>query len=84
MRAIENGKPLIRATNNGVSALIDANGKVAKTIPSFYRGTLEGELEPRNGTTPFGKFGSYPIIFLSFLLILIGLFKECIAKKTSD
>lgn len=84
MRAIENRKPLIRATNNGISALIDANGKVAKTIPASYRGTLEGELEPRNGNTPFGKFGSYPIIFLSFLLILIGLLKECIAKKSSD
>jgi len=83
MRAIENGKPLIRATNNGVSALIDANGKVTATIPSFYRDTLEGELEPRNGTTPFGKLGSYPIIFLSFLLVSIGLLKECLIKKSS-
>jgi apolipoprotein N-acyltransferase len=80
MRAIENGKPLIRATNDGISALITADGQVSATIPSFQRNTLEGVLEPHEGLTPFGKFGSYPILLLSCLLILLGLFRQ---NKTS-
>ena len=75
MRAIENRKPLIRATNNGVSALINADGKIASIIPSYYRNTLEGTLEARNGITPFGMFGSNPILLLSLLLVLVGLFR---------
>jgi apolipoprotein N-acyltransferase len=83
MRAIENRKPLIRATNNGISGLINADGKIAATIPSFYRDTLEGTLQPTNGLTPFGRLGSNPIIFISFLLIALGLAKAAIAKKMS-
>tara|TARA_B110000196_G_scaffold4459_1_gene4002 strand:- start:49021 stop:50622 length:1602 start_codon:yes stop_codon:yes gene_type:complete len=72
MRAIENGKALIRATNDGVSALIEADGKVSVTIPSFNRGILEGTLYPRSGSTPFANNGSCPVIILSFLLVFVG------------
>ena len=81
MRAIENRKPLIRATNNGISALVNADGKTAAVIPSFYRDTLEGTLEPRTGLTPFGRLGSNPIIFLSLLLVLLGLLKKPLTKN---
>jgi len=81
MRAIENRKPLIRATNNGISALVNADGKTAAVIPSFYRDTLEGTLEPRIGLTPFGRLGSNPIIFLSLLLVLLGLLKKPLTKN---
>jgi len=73
MRAIENKKALIRATNDGISALIDSNGRVQFTIPSFNRGILEGTLNARSGSTPFGRSGSYPIIIFSLVWILIGL-----------
>jgi apolipoprotein N-acyltransferase len=83
MRAIENRKPLIRATNDGISALITADGQIAATIPSFQRNTLEGTLEPRDGQTPFGRLGSYPIILLSFLLALTGPIQTYRSKKTA-
>ena len=82
MRAIENRKPLIRATNDGISALITADGQIAAIIPSFQRNTLEGTLEPRDGLTPFGQFGSSPILLLSFLLALIGLIQTYRSKNT--
>lgn len=78
MRAIENRKPLIRATNDGISALITADGKVSVTIPSYKRDILEGTLEPRDGLTPFGRHGSYPILLASFFCIFIGLLKKSI------
>jgi apolipoprotein N-acyltransferase len=72
MRALENGKPLIRATNDGITALVNARGKVVSTIPSYNRGTLEGYLTPFRGTTPFGKRGSIPILMISVILLLIA------------
>lgn len=78
MRAIENRKPLIRATNDGISALITADGKVSVTIPSYKRDILEGTLEPRDGLTPFGRYGSYPILLISFFCIFLALLKKSI------
>lgn len=78
MRAIENGKPLIRATNDGISALITADGKVRATIPSYKHDILEGTLEPRKGLTPFGQYGSLPILLFSFFCTLIALLRKSV------
>lgn len=78
MRAIENRKPLIRATNDGISALIYADGKVSATIPPYKRDILEGTLEPRDGLTPFGQYGSYPILLISFFCIFMALLRKSI------
>ncbi len=78
MRAIENGKPLIRATNDGISALITADGKVRATIPSYKHDILEGTLEPRKGLTPFGQYGSLPILLVSFFCTLIALLRKSV------
>ena len=78
MRAIENRKPLIRATNDGISALITADGKVSATIPSYRRDILEGTLEPRDGITPFGQYGSNPILLISFFCIFMALLRKSI------
>lgn len=78
MRAIENGKPLIRATNDGISALITADGKVKATIPPYKHDILEGTLVPRNGLTPFGQYGSLPILLVSFFCTLIALLRKSV------
>ena len=69
MRAMENRKPLIRATNDGITALINHRGQVVTTVPAFSREALSGYLTPYSGTTPFGKWGSLPILCLSLLLV---------------
>ena len=73
MRALENGKPLIRATNDGISALIDHRGKVTDTIPAYSRTVLRGALSPRSGNTPFNRWGSAVILLFSLAMILIAL-----------
>ena len=73
MRAVENEKPLIRATNDGISALITADGRVSAIAPSYKRHLLEGALEPRTGLTPFGRYGSFPILLTSLLCVLLPL-----------
>jgi len=73
MRAIENGKPLIRSTNDGISALVNADGKVIKTMPAYKPGVLEGVLEIYTGVTPFGRYGSFPILLMSLLVVVLSL-----------
>jgi apolipoprotein N-acyltransferase len=74
MRALENGRYLIRGTNNGVSALIDHRGRVVASTGQFVEASLVGEVEPMLGRTPFGSFGSTPVIAgcaLALVLMLL-------------
>ena len=68
MRALENGRSMVRATNNGVTALIDHRGRVTGSLPQFTPGVLRGEPEVRSGETPFHRYGSYPLLALCALL----------------
>ena len=72
MRAMENQKYLVRATNTGISGIIDWRGKVVAATPQFERTTLSGTVRRINGTTPFTKTGSWPVVSLCFLLVLLG------------
>lgn len=62
MRALENGRYLIRGTNNGVSALVNHRGQVIARTGQFVETTLTGEVEVMLGNTPFGSFGSLPVV----------------------
>ena len=75
MRAIENAKPLMRGTNNGITALVDYRGNIYQQLEQFTAGELEGVIRPRQGQTPFALFGSWPTVIAVWLccavLILI-------------
>jgi len=74
MRGRENGRYVLRATNNGISAIIDHQGRIVARTEQFVATTLTGEAEAMLGTTPFGSFGNAPIIGGCFLgLLLMGL-----------
>lgn len=70
MRALENGRELIRVTSTGITALVDHHGNIQRRVPSFTETALRGEVHAREGTTPFTRYGSTPIILLCFALIL--------------
>ena len=53
MRAIETGRPMIRATNNGISALINHDGKILNQTEQFVSTSLKGTITPRDGDTPY-------------------------------
>jgi apolipoprotein N-acyltransferase len=69
MRALEAGRWMIRATNNGVSALINPFGKITETIPQFQQGTLYGEVVPMHDLTPYLRWRSWPLTIISVLLV---------------
>ncbi|MDG1310744.1 MAG: apolipoprotein N-acyltransferase [Porticoccaceae bacterium] len=68
MRAIENAKPLMRGTNNGVSALVDYRGTMFQQLEQFTATELSGTIRPRAGQTIFTQLGSWPIVIASLLM----------------
>ena len=72
IRALENGRYMVRTTNNGVTAIINARGQIETQIPQFSRATLEGQIQIFEGKTPFTILGSLPMQVLCFSTLLIG------------
>ena len=72
MRALENSKPMLRATNNGLTAFIDYQGSLTSALPPFEEGELVGNIQPRTGHTPFTIWGSWPCIILCLILVAVA------------
>ena len=70
MRALEAGRDMARAANDGISALIAADGTVKATLPRFKQAVLTGELQPRTGLTPYAVVGNWPVLMLCMLACL--------------
>lgn len=71
MRALETGRYLVYSTNNGSSAFIDEKGRIVKASNAFTTETFTGVVYAADGLTPFMRWGSLPLAFLS-LVLLIG------------
>ncbi len=74
MRAIETGRPMLRATNNGVSALIDEKGKFIAVSPQFEQYVVTGKVQPMTGRTPFSVYGNWVVIAFSAFLLVVGFY----------
>ncbi|CAB3779816.1 apolipoprotein N-acyltransferase [Pararobbsia alpina] len=70
MRAIETGRPMLRSTNTGITAMIEANGTVAGSLQPFTVGSLTGTVQGMDGVTPYILFGNWPIVTASLVLLL--------------
>lgn len=71
MRALEGGRDMVRAANDGISALIASDGKVMATLPRFKAAVLTGKVQPRTGLTPYARVGNWPVISGCTLLLLL-------------
>jgi apolipoprotein N-acyltransferase len=74
MRAIEAAKPLIRGTNNGITAVVDYRGRTVQQLSQFETAVLLSKIEPREGNSLFTLLGSWPIILLSLLTVACLIF----------
>ena len=72
MRSLETGRPMLRATNDGVTALIGHDGALLGTLPQFRPGVLTGVVEPRQGLTPYTRTGNGPVLALLALALAAG------------
>ncbi|MDA7840392.1 apolipoprotein N-acyltransferase [Luminiphilus sp.] len=75
-RALETGRPLLRGTNNGVSAIIDHKGDLLVATPQFEEVVITGEVQPKTGLTPLMWLGSTPILAFFGLLIVAAAYRR--------
>jgi apolipoprotein N-acyltransferase len=77
LRAREAGRWLMRATSNGITAVIAPDGEIAARAPQFEPAVLKATVQPRSGLTPYARTGNWPVLLLSLamaaLAILAGL-----------
>jgi len=72
MRSLETGRPMLRATNTGVTAAIDAHGNVIARLPTFTEGTLDVHVQGTTGFTPYVRSGNNTVLAVSLLLVAFG------------
>ncbi|CAB3797129.1 Apolipoprotein N-acyltransferase [Paraburkholderia caffeinitolerans] len=72
MRSLETGRPMLRATNTGATAAIDAHGNVIARLPAFTVGSLDVRVEGTQGFTPYVRSGNNTVIAVSLVLLAFG------------
>ncbi len=70
MRAMETGRPMIRATNTGATAAIDHRGKITDQIAFGSPGLLLTQVQGMQGITPYARLGNMPILLVSILVVM--------------
>ncbi len=81
MRALENGRWLLRGTNNGVTAIVDYRGGLVARLPQFEAGVLRGEYRLVAGDTPYGRLGDWPVLVLVALGLVAGLWRRLASAR---
>lgn len=72
LRAIEEGIPVIRSTPTGISAVVDADGRVLASIPHQQAGSIETRLPPAHAPTLFSRLGNILPLLLAVFLGALG------------
>ncbi len=73
MRSIETARPMLRATNTGVSAIIDHRGRIVQRSPQFEPHVLRASVRPRSGQTPYVFLSDSFVLGLGLAAVVIGL-----------
>ena len=79
MRAVEFARPLIRSTNNGITAIFNDRGDELGRVASFKTDVLSREVQPALGVTPFQRLGELPLFIYCILVLSFVIFR--ILKK---
>jgi apolipoprotein N-acyltransferase len=67
LRALEAQRYLVRAANDGVSALVGPDGQVLASAPEYEPAVLHGTVQPRRGLSPYVATGDLPVLLLGLL-----------------
>jgi apolipoprotein N-acyltransferase len=73
MRAAEAGRYMLRATNTGISAVIDPRGRVVNRAPEFEAFLIEDSVQGYTGRTPYAYWRDYPVLAAALLALLFQL-----------
>jgi len=83
MRAIETGRPMLRSTNTGMTAVIAPDGSVSAKLPAYARGTLAAQVQGYTGATPYILYGNAIVISLTMLSLLLAWWLARRARRRS-
>ena len=74
LRAIEQGLPMVRPANTGISAVVDPYGRIVAYLPLGVRGVLDAGLPQARKPTPYARFRDLTFLVFSGLLMLLAAF----------
>jgi apolipoprotein N-acyltransferase len=69
VRAAEAGRYLLRSTNTGITAVIDAHGRVVSELPQFHVGLLKATVRGYTGATPYARVGNWLVVVLTLVML---------------
>jgi apolipoprotein N-acyltransferase len=76
MRALEAGRFLVRAANDGITAVIDSQGKIVARLPQFQEAVLRADVQPMTGLTPYARLGNYPVVLGALCCLAIAVWRR--------
>jgi len=76
LRAIETQRPVIRATNTGITGAISETGQPIAALPTAIAGYLDVQIQGRTGLTPYTKWGNYPPLVLVCFILLVAFIRR--------
>lgn len=71
MRALEAERPMVRATNDGISAFVDYKGRIERLAPQFEYASITETVHARQGSTPYAALGNAPLILLLIVAVFL-------------
>jgi apolipoprotein N-acyltransferase len=88
MRAIEQGLPILRAANTGISAVIDARGRLVATLPLDQQGVIDARIPSAGEPTIYALLGDFVLMALvlvavSLVLVLMRIHRRASAQQQS-
>lgn len=70
MRSLESGRPMLRATNTGITAIIGPDGRIVRRSEQFETVVLRAEVRPRSGVTPYIRIGNWAVVSICVLIMV--------------
>lgn len=82
MRALETSRPMLRATNTGLTGAIDQQGNTLASLPPHRAAVLDLKVQGQRGLTPYSSVGNLPVLLLAGLVLLGAFFRR--DKRTTQ
>ncbi|MFC3907568.1 apolipoprotein N-acyltransferase [Legionella dresdenensis] len=79
--SLETARYQVVSNNDGLSSLIDTQGQVVDSLPAFSSGLLKAKLYPAHGTTPWIRFGDWPVLIFCLFIAAFFLIKKLLIAK---
>jgi apolipoprotein N-acyltransferase len=83
MRAIEAGRFMVRAANDGISAVIGPRGEIVARAPEYEPAVLRARIVPRTGLPPYARVGNWPVIIVAAMALLLAAWRPLWSRRAT-